>query len=441
MAAVLLNYTTANSHAVEKSVEERLQTAEEARKAGDLTRAYRILGQLVMRAPGDERINFEYGMTCLELGDASRAEMAFQRVLQINPGNHRARLELARSMAASQRYAEARIELERVLEQNPPQRVRENIEAYLAQIRASEGRQEKPYNLQVEVGTFYDSNVNVGPDSDIIVIRPVFFGFIMVDRFEVGEKSKPKDDYGAFISGRGNRIFDIGRPGGWRADVGAFGYASLMNEENDFRMLYYQLHSGLRRRSGPHFFQAPLRFTHIMRGGESLLQSYGIASAYSYLIPQNAQRISLRADAQWRDYSNRRDRDGIYAFSGISFEQFFGKRRNVAGFGLTYYGDFPEEAIYEKRGTRLHFNGTVNLPWRSSLYTRMHYSQEDFREREVLAPLDRKDTQIQATIGARKRIGQRVILDLNHQVTDNNSTFDLYEYSRNITTLSTSYSF
>ncbi len=441
MAAMLLNNATANTPAAERSLEERFQTAEEARKTGDLARAYRILGQLVIRAPGDEKINFAYGMTCLELGDSSRAEMAFQRVLQINPGNHRARLELARAMSASQRYTEARIELEKVLDQNPPPNVRKNIEDYLAQVRAREGRRDKPYNLQVEAGAFYDSNVNVGPDSDIIVIRPLFFGFIIVDRFEVGEKSKPTDDYGVFISGRGNRIFDIGRPGGWLADIGAFGYASRLDDENDYRMLYYQLHSALRRRSGPHLFQAPLRFTHILRGGDSLLQSYGIASAYSYLIPQNAQRISLRADVQWRDYSDRRDRDGIYAFGGISFEQFFGRKRHVAGFGLTYYGDFADEAIYEKTGVRISFNGTMHLPWRSSLYTRMHYSTEEFREREALAPVDRSDTQMQATLGARKRIGQRVIVDLNHQVTDNDSTFDLYEYSRHITTISSSYTF
>ena len=438
---MLLHHTTVNVQAAARTIEERFQTAEEARKAGDLTRAFRILGQLVMQAPGDEKINFSYGMTCLELGDASRAEMAFQRVLQINPGNHRARLELARALVASQRYTEARRELQTVLEQNPPQRVRQNVENYLEQVQAREGRREKPYTLQVQTGAFYDSNVNVGPDADIINIRPVFFGFIIVDRFEVGEKSKPKDDYGAFISLRGNRIFNIGKTGGWMADIGAFGYASRLRDENDYRMLYYQLHSALRNRTGPHQLQIPLRYTHITRGGDSLLQSYGTAITYSYLIPQNSQRMSLRADVQWRDYANRRDRDGFYAFTGAGIEQFFGRRRNVVGLGITYYADFADEAIYEKTALRLSANGTVNLPWHSALYTRMHYSSEDYRERETMSPVDRVDKQLQGTFGIRKRIGQRTLVDLNHQITDNDSTFDLYEYSRHITTISTTYTF
>lgn len=427
--------------AVEDSIETRLQHAENARLSGDFPAAYKILGQLLDDAPGNQDVNFSYGMTCLELGYTSRAELAFQRILQINPGNHRARLELARTLTASGRFLEAQVELETVLLSNPPPRVRENIENYLAQVRSMSGKR-FDQGFQLELGIFYDSNVNVGPKADIIPIDPLSFGFIVIDYLTVGKDSKPRGDYGMYLSGRCRFRFDPGHPGAWSTEAGALFHANTMYTEHDYRLLYYQLHAALNRSVREHQITLPIRYSHIYRSGDSLMQSVGGALSYGAILPPGRdQRVTLLADLQWRDYTDRSDRDGLYAFGGMAFDQFIGKRKHLAGLGVTYYRDFADAAIYEKSGLRWNLQGTLNLPWRCALYTRVHYSVEEYREREPLAPDDRKDTQIQATIGLRKRLTPQWFFDANHQATRNESSFDLYDYRRHVTTVSTSYFF
>lgn len=429
-----------NSHAAENTFEARFAAAEEARQSGELQKAYDLLGALINEAPDNEKVNFAYGMTCLNMGESSRAELAFQRVLQINPNNHRARLELARALVASERYAEARMEAEKVLSQNPPPQVKENIKTFLSSIRRRESRS-RPYRLRLEAGAFYDSNVNVGPDPDIITINPITSGLIEFDKLEIGDESKPREDSGMFFSVRGSRGFDPGEKDAWRTELGAFYYQNEFQDENDYRISYFQFHGALQNISGAHQWQFPLRYSHINHGGNSLVDSVSISSTYSYVFPEAGQRLSAIADMQLRDYANRSDRDGVYALGGISFDQFFGRRRNVLSMRVTTYHDFTDEAIYEYSGIKWSINGTLNLPFSSALYAQVNYSANNYRARETLAPKRREDTQTQAVLGLRKQFFERFGLDLNHQITRNESTFGLYEYSRNITTVSTSYAF
>ena len=422
--------------AADAAQETRFRAAEQAREAGDYPEAYRLLSELVQQAPGNEAFNFSYGLTCLAMGNASRAELAFQRALLLNPGNHRARLELARALTATRRYAEARRELETVLAADPPLRVRRNVEAYLGRVRALEGRSGS-VRIQTEIGVFHDSNVNAGPDTDVIFIQPRVFGFLVADRLRLGEQSAPKEDYGVFGAGRLAMEFDPGRPGGWLGEIGALVHANALREEHDFRLAYAQLHAAMRRQQGANSWRMPaVRYTHIQRGGKDLMRGASLAASCSRILSsENAQRVALHAEGQWREYPGRTGRDGFYAYTGVAFDQFVGPQRHAIGIGITGYRDFAEARIYEKTGWRTGIHGTLRLPHRIAMYGRAHYSIESFREKEPLAPDDRQDTQTQAVVGARKRIGKRWTLDAHRQTTRNHSTFRLYQHRRTVTTV------
>jgi hypothetical protein len=64
------------------------------------------------------------------------------------------------------------------------------------------------------------------------------------------------------------------------------------------------------------------------------------------------------------------------------------------------------------------------------------YRYATFMARESVAPADRDDNQFRASLALSKAVGEHFSVNLNYQWTDNNSTFDLYEYNRNAVALS-----
>ena len=71
----------------------------------------------------------------------------------------------------------------------------------------------KGWYLSVAVGAMHDSNVNVGPDSDIISIAPVEFDGYVFESLEVGEDSLPVETTGAFMFSTLTTLREVGRAG------------------------------------------------------------------------------------------------------------------------------------------------------------------------------------------------------------------------------------
>jgi tetratricopeptide (TPR) repeat protein len=168
---------------VEPAIDDRYSQAEAARKSGDLETSYKLLGELLVKDPQNQKINFAYGMTCMAMKDYPRARLAFERILMVNPGNDRTRLELARAQVASGLYDPARQNLKEVLSHELSGKVRANVKRYLRQVESY--AKKHSISARLDVGWLEDSNVNVGPDSDIISISPIVFGSLSVA--ELGE--------------------------------------------------------------------------------------------------------------------------------------------------------------------------------------------------------------------------------------------------------------
>jgi tetratricopeptide (TPR) repeat protein len=123
-------------------------------------------------APTDENEQlFEAGMEALEDDRLQSAMRAFQSILSQQPGLHRARLELALAYYQALQYDEARQHAQQVLDdpQTPPE-VRVTVLAFLAQLEKDQQAflVRHTFKPSIGVGLMYDSNVNVGPGSDIV---------------------------------------------------------------------------------------------------------------------------------------------------------------------------------------------------------------------------------------------------------------------------------
>jgi len=415
-----------------------ISLGQEAHNNGDMERAQYIFSRLLTFVPENEEVNFNYGLIEMELGNPSRAELAFGRTLSVNPAHHRARLELARALAALERYSEAQQELRTVLRADIPHAVRRNVEDYLATIQ---GRipQRRTHAAQLEIGLFADSNVNVGPDTDIIPIRTLFFGPFQFTELELSEESRPRKDIGAFLNMQG-RYAPTQTWQGWSAELGAQGYASRLRRETDYDLWHYQISATAIRRASRHDVRTPLRYAQMYQGGDRLMQSASIGARYTYRS-RARQWISYHTELQFRDYAKQNDRDGIFVVNMLGIDQILGTRGHVAGAAIAHYLDRTEANVYQKNGIRLTLHGALRMPQDITYYAALHASRDTYDEREVLAPEDRVDEQLLWINGLRKPITDQTQMDLHHQYTNNQSTFALYEYARHVTTLSLTYRF
>ena len=98
--------------------------------------------------------------------------------------------------------------------------------------------------------------------------------------------------------------------------------------------------------------------------------------------------------------------------------------------------DNTDSAAYTYSGCEGYLAGEVRLPWQITLYGQATYTDTGYQEKEDLAPEKRADNQARLVAGISKVINARCGIDANVHSTDNDSTFDLYEYQRQVTTIS-----
>lgn len=116
---------------------------------------------------------FKKGMQALEDDRLKSAMEAFHSILSNQPSLHRARLELAVAYYRAFRYEEAQKLAQEVLDDpTTPPEVRVTILAFLAQVKQDQESFAVRHHVEpsISLGYMYDSNVNVGPASDVVQI-------------------------------------------------------------------------------------------------------------------------------------------------------------------------------------------------------------------------------------------------------------------------------
>jgi len=421
----------------EKFVDNRFKESSQAFQDGDLARAYDILRKLVQDDPANSKYNFALGMTCMSLGDRTRAQMAFERVLQAEPGNMRARAELGRTYLETAQYALAEREFQSILASpNLNPEVREKVERHLK--AAQKGMKLVSFSGRLDIGWFKDSNVNIGPDSEVIGIAPIIFGSQVIDTLDVGERSLPFDTTGIFSSLVLSGQTDPGQPGKWTANVDAMIYQNWLDEMEQNETLYGVVSLSGRRIGRKTMAQVPFRFSHITIGHNPLVKQYAIAPSIICTAGGDSTKFfTTSAQVESRDYDRLDARDSVYMAVGETMRCLFGAAKHSVSMGVTFFKDNTDAAVYEQEGRTWSMGFDFRLPAMSRLYMMAKRSASDYAEKETLMPDLRSDTQEQLTLGVSKLFMNRMGLDINYQRTSNKSTFGLYQYDRDVTTVST----
>lgn len=413
----------------------RFVEGRQALEKGEAQQAFDIFMELLREYPESTDVNFALGEAAYAAGKYSHAALAFERIVASHPENHRARLELARTYFSAKQFEPARREFETVLARQPPEAVRKNINDFLDEIR----KQEKRFwiSARVDAGVFYDDNANVGPDSEVLNIDPNAFGLLT---WTLGEESLPVKSWGALLSATASTCYDIGRKGGWMLACDGIAYHSWLEkhaaEEETF---FLSVNPGLCRTGEKSVVRVPVKALHIEHGGEPLVNVCGVAPSVFLPLGQGAAwNCTLEATAEYRDYATLDDRDGSYFAAGGRIRRSFGTYLYHLYGGAAIFYEKTAADIYENLGAEAVAGGEVRLPWKMAGYAQAKYRTASYAERETLAPEKRRDSQYQFTAGLRKALAKRCGMDLSCQHTKNDSTFDLYEYRRNVVTLSMS---
>ena len=143
--------------------------------AGKASQAYALLEPQESARAGEVGYDLLLGLAALDVGQNTRAVFALERVLAMEPNNARARTEIARAYLALGEASRARNELETVQKQGVPADVSVTLERYLAATRQVTDQEKTTMNGYVELTVGHDSNVNLGPRRDSVLIPgPVF---------------------------------------------------------------------------------------------------------------------------------------------------------------------------------------------------------------------------------------------------------------------------
>ena len=390
----------------------------------------------------DVEAEFRKAMAAREAGELDDSIVIFQSILGQEPSLHRARLELAVAYYRATRFEEAEQQAKKVLDDpKTPATVRLSIVAFLAKIQAERKRFEKTgstRNFLVAAGFLHDTNVNVGPGSDVINLGTATL------RLAAG--STPQSDNAITLAGTFNYSYQTGKTvnaGGRTAAVLWQSQASVYTKQyqdlSEFNLDVVSLSTGLAF-IAPKAWRANinLRLDNIELGSDRL-------AFYTSLLPSvtwqlgNSTELTLDAAIADRDYKQTTDegRDNTYKSVGVSLGKLFMKGKVSLQGGVSFFDEEADDDRFSRDGTRFYIGANWKAWNNGSVYA--NFSQRDSKHDapEALFNEKRDEREQIFSIGFVHRFANQYlnkwVLRGRYTNTDNDSNIDIFTYDREVT--------
>jgi tetratricopeptide (TPR) repeat protein len=403
----------------------------------------------------------------LEKGDASGAYDLYMRLLREDPDDDAINLGLARAATGAKRFNLAVITYETLLEKYPREAGlygelanvymllgdRESAERSAAMMRSLSGDApeetsrvldllEERYSLlqihgTVRAGVIYDSNANLGPDSDNMDLGAW--------RVHVAG-AKGKESFGVYAGADVDFARRFYRDSPWHVvgDVRAFWRGNENSGLSD-------LHS---RES--QWGRAALGLRHM--SSETLAEVRFKAEIFDYELYQNVSAFGPEATLLWalspalhlvtkggidrRVYSSDSGRNGLYGWIGQYARFFFGADNHEFLAGGRFLGAAAEISDYGYTGWEGMARVLFKLPYGFELAPFAAYIWENYNgPATALESGDRRDERLRLGCGLTYRIDEAWSLELNYQYSDNNSSSSLYDYQQHTLSTGVAWSF
>lgn len=409
----------------------RLQQARQAFELGDYATAYRTLQPLQAAMAGSADYDFLLGRAAYEVRDFETAIFAFERVLIARPESDRTRLELARTFFAAGDLEASRSYFNAVLRRDTPQTVRQNIEAFLSRI--DQAQRHNLFGGMLAVGGSYDDNVHAAPVDETI---STLLGTVTLDG-----AGRPQDDLSAQATLLLNHAWRFdGKPLVWQTSLTSHGARYRDADDLDLNLV------GLS--SGPVWTRGNLQASlqgdgvYLQLDGARYLTSLGGTAALTW-APNPRTSLGARLRAARINYLEN-VRDANQYLLELQGGRLWGRTRLSLNLALEY--DRARDPQYgylrETAGLRLE----RPLVWALIGAAGYSYQNTCYRHPADLFGVSRHDGLHELSAGLTRPLwrhadGSQLLLQLNHSYFRSESNIGLYDYTRNLTTLSLNWLF
>ena len=364
---------------------------------------------------------FLFAMAAHRSGNLEEAERAYRTVLKLDPASGRTKLELATVLADKGDWSESKRLLLDVKAENPPDRVRQNIDRYLALINDRESEY-AGWRVRASAGVMYDSNVNNATTADTVVM----FGL----PFTLSEDAKAQSDMAYMLRLDADHLKRISPTLAWQSNF-ALSWTDYFKLDA-FDALQLSASTGPVFQLDPQtLFSLPVTVEAVSYTdrGDFYSTSIGLAPQLRHQLNEIVA-INLNGNISWKHFigNDARDTSSYSIAPGIDF--------NACGKGtFRFAGSMGREAsgIDTFSNDNWGLNASIFCPVGSSAAISLFgsYGEADYDEREAAYAVARQDQKI--TVGGNLQIAHRptgldAIFGLNYTLNESNLT--LYEYEK-----------
>ncbi len=384
----------------------------------------------------DPETLFKDAMESRNNGDLFKSIELFETILDSQPNLNRARLELAVSYHMTRRYNDARALLMSVLnDEDTPDEVKLTITAYLAQLKSDTrtAAERSTSSMYLSVGSFSDSNINLGPGKDFIGVTP-----------QSQEKSGSGGQFMFAYAHRArasqaihinNTIVDFE----WLTQATAYSKAHTSGN-SDFNLSILTLNTGPAL-IAEKAWRAALNFKldKILFGNDDYARYTSINPIFTYNFTDDFE-ITFENNTTAREY----DRDDALGLTGTMTLWGLGVAKFYPGYsigvqaGIRYHDNGAKDASLHFTGAEYYMGGQVAAWKNANAYLTISSRDYDYKAPdENFSPnIARNDSETLIVLGISHDFRQQSLLKswtLNAQYTytDNSSSVEAFDFNRN----------
>ena len=408
----LAAYSLGSFPLLEKQIEEK-----------SFDKAYQRATKLLAENEGDPRFDYLYGLAALQTGHFNEAVFALDRVTVTTPNVIRPRLELARAYLKLNNKTAALKEFNDVLRLSPPPQVRQNVQAYIAELSntASAFKQQSIIKKLATFSLGYDDNINFGYQDETIDL--VGFGTILLDPNAVKQKSGFAE---SSFQIKQNKSIDQGRS--------SFALANIKHRDyfknGDYNVTDIDLRKGFLWNQKHRQYQLNFRARPVLLGGKFYSNTIGLdAIARKSLGKGKIGSVSLTMENY--DQKEIQEADRKRALLAARLDSQKGDTQHMFS---AYLGkEWPDNDgdIYSRDITGLTYRLTQNWNAKNKSFLNLDYIHYKHQGRYAIAPFDRSDNRYIVKAGHEWDVRKNTAITFAMRHINNKSSLDLYDAKRN----------
>jgi len=395
-------------------------------KTGDYAAASELFGQTAEAEPENVLAHYYGGICLYRMAEYGKAADLLVRSAQMSPtvrANALYHAGICYQQTGDIRQSQEMFEQ---VKKDPEAGILYNSAMEQLDLLRQQDRHFRPYRVYFQTGLLYDDNVQIEPDDTDLFTDMEQFADDAADWAFLTDFSGNYD----IISGRDHKIgIGFSQYNTWHSDLDEYDLSGTTGH-------LYSVYS-----LNPFSFRLSYRPGYYFAGSDSYLRQHCIEPEAVWQMHQNAAaRISYRYKD--KTYFESEDRSGHAneIFGDVIWSFFNGKASFFGGIGYEDYSASGEDQYYARWKSRA--GGTLALPGDLSLGFSGEYQSKTYDSPDSFFRVEREDDRYILSLSLSRKLWHEWLGIMGeYTYMKNDSNISVYEYTRNISTLSLTLSY